>query len=185
MKINLPQPPSWLGPYQLAEKLMFWVKKDPDPFSNKCDIVFEFGDYLSKLDWLIAGLKKFDDLKTYIHERSTKIRIDSHDVWNADYTLASIIVPVLQEYKKETMGSFHVDDEDAPDISKEVEDYMKAKHDYVINEMIWTFSQVISEEDLEHVTDCGNSDVEKYTEYQNRMSNGFRLFGKYYQGLWT
>ena len=32
--------------------------------------------------------------------------------------------------------------------------------------------------------DTSKFDREGYNEYQARIDNGFRLFGKYYQGLW-
>ena len=76
--------------------------------------------------------------------------------------------------------------------------------DYVLDEMIWAFKQKISD-DSEHqfFTNTGKTKMVKEEDgnyrmvesgididqkgleaYQKRMSNGFRLFGKYYQNLW-
>ena len=58
-----------------------------------------------------------------------------------------------------------------------------ARWDYVIDEMIWTFEQhAIQNTYLEdHV---GPQDV-AYKEHSARIENGNRLFGKYYNMLWS
>lgn len=78
--------------------------------------------------------------------------------------------------------------------------------DWVLNEMIWAFhqknidweSQYYSGESDIYFEDLGNGysemkrgpndtfeiDHEGMKKHQERMSNGFRLFGKYYENLW-
>jgi len=63
-----------------------------------------------------------------------------------------------------------------------------------LDEMIWTFSQVNEDwEDQYHkevdVTIFEKDkifDIDKkgFKAHNKRMQNGFRLFGKYYSGLW-
>ena len=47
---------------------------------------------------------------------------------------------------------------------------------YVLDEMIWAFDRKAKNDYLYD---------ESYKESQMRMSNGFRLFGKYYEALWN
>ena len=85
------------------------------------------------------------------------------------------------------------------------------KWDWILNEMIWTFEQELDddwEDQFRHgvpkyedtfFDDDGNEyqqlqlkqtnpdywvDYDKIKEYNNRIDNGFRLFGKYYRNLW-
>jgi len=86
----------------------------------------------------------------------------------------------------------------------EVDDNHFKRWYWVMDEMIFAFeSKLINWEDqfwkLDVTTypedagkdliplrckDVGNCDWDGMREYETRMQNGFRLFGKYYQGLW-
>jgi len=73
------------------------------------------------------------------------------------------------------------------------------KWDWVLNEMIWAFEQKVKDDDehqfFDH-TDCGfkspwdkdyvrpKVDWDGLKAHQARKTNGYRLFGKYYEGLW-
>lgn len=120
-------------------------------------------------------------------KRIEYIRIDPQDVWNLDYTLALIIVPALKELKKRKHGSPSVDDSDVSEalrstsskISKKNEwdsdEFFFQRWDYVVDEMIWAFEQVLLE----------NSSVVPYDkEKEARANEGRRLFAKYYGALW-
>ena len=115
--------------------------------------------------------------------RKINIRIDNYDTWSMDHTLAYIIHPMLIQLKETKHGSPWVDDEDVPEELQstsappkendwDIDDNHHTRWDWVLNEMIWAFEQHIED-------DC--SFEEKINE---RKKNGFRLFGKYYQGLW-
>tara|TARA_B110000858_G_C17633624_1_gene394705 strand:- start:278 stop:751 length:474 start_codon:yes stop_codon:yes gene_type:complete len=80
--------------------------------------------------------------------------------------------------------------------------------DWALDEMIWAFSSKLDDEGWEHQFFSGESDWifepgpgdssymvkgpnhtlemdrEGMKVYQERISNGFRLFGKYYENLW-
>jgi len=49
MKVWIGKPRNWFGPYQLAEKLMFWVpeEKDEHGFPRTADRVHNFGEWLA------------------------------------------------------------------------------------------------------------------------------------------
>lgn len=128
-------------------------------------------------------------------ERKIKVRIDHYDVWNADHTLALIIAPLLRKLEKH--GTPATDREDAPadpiydDEKTDYEwdsGYSKARWEYILGEMIYAFEMKLDEDwDLEIYKNGGWSEenLAKRRAIQERINNGFRLFGKYYNNLWT
>jgi len=86
----------------------------------------------------------------------------------------------------------------------DTDDNHHKRWDWVMGEMIWAFEQKVRDEwqddyyEYDHVTP--NKDSEDFSEslglklvwedpdgrkaHQERMTNGFRLFGKYYENLW-
>lgn len=152
-------------------------------------------------------------------ERKIKIVIDRWDTWSADHTLALIILPVLKQLHKEKHGAPAVSDEDVPEHlrstsapKKEDEHDIDANHfkrwDYVMNEMIWAFEQILDDDwaeqfytgvsDVNFIRDIETNtytmvhgknhtrrfDKEGYMKYDQRINNGLILFGKYFRGLW-
>lgn len=147
-------------------------------------------------------------------EQEVKVKIHNYDIWNMDYTLGLIILPMLKMIKESKGGAPKVDQNDVPEeLKEEVKHYeVGKKHldrwDYVINEMIFAFEsqnidwasqfskgkisigwkEIPDSDLLEMITNEDHTyevDWEKRNEYQARISNGFRLFGKYYEALWT
>ena len=143
-------------------------------------------------------------------KQKTSIRIDRYDTWSMDDTLAPIIMPMLKQLKETKHGAPRVDWEDVPEelrppkeqISKmythgeEDDNYFK-RWDWVMDEMIWAFEQkcrdhwesdyygdYIEPEDGEVMGSFEWTDMEGRNTHQARMTNGFKLFGKYYENLW-
>ena len=142
-------------------------------------------------------------------QRRVKIKIHNYDTWSMDDTLALIILPMLKQLKETKHGAPSVSLKDVPEslwpvgekgMSKPYqgetdENYFK-RWDYVLDEMIWAFEQKTSdhwEEQyygpyIEGKTGSLGSfewvDDEGLKAHQERMTNGFRLFGKYYENLW-
>ena len=132
-------------------------------------------------------------------KQKVKIRIDKHDTWSMDSTLAPIILPMLIQLKETKHGAPLVA---AADVPKELRPTKKdinyfERWDWVLDEMIWAFEQKCRdnwEEDYYgewHDVDDGISsgryarlDDEGRKAHQKRMTNGFKLFGKYYENLW-
>jgi hypothetical protein len=135
-------------------------------------------------------------------DRKIKIRIDKYDTWSMDHTLALIALPMLKQLKETNHGSAQVDDEDLPEHMRlynsedsyygdqQVFDFyddpelcrqnikcdIHDKWNWVMDEMIFAFEFIVDEDNrYSHKFD---QDVD------NRVANGLRLFGKYYQGLW-
>jgi len=238
MKVYIGPYTQWFGPYQLAEKLMFWVPKERDEygFPRTADRVHRFGEWLAHGSvepepevgeifdlnrerhntWIYKLLLWIDKRK----KRKIQVRIDRWDTWSMDNTLAHIILPMLKQLDATKHGAPHVDDEDVPEhlrstaareLTAEEKNYHApdehhfARWDWVLKEMMFAFESELDDswEEQFHTGDMSFAfkklengmsemvstgerkyDFEGRKEYQKRISNGFRLFGKYYQALW-
>jgi hypothetical protein len=144
-----------------------------------------------------ATINKIFDKRT---DQKINVHIDNYDAWSADDTLAHIIYPLLKKVKEDKRGSSWVDDIDVPKAlrnKKVVEDAEHPDHDsliikrwdYVIDEMIWAFESKASynwsSQYYNEPNDKFKCDYEGLKAHQDRMSNGFRLFGVYFESLWT
>lgn len=137
-----------------------------------------------------------------------KVQIHNYDIWSMDHTLAHIVVPMLKLLKEKKHGAPYTDDEDVPEElrstsapAKESEYDLDNNHyarwEYILDEMIWAFEQKARldwEGDYYEFEESSKgflglkitkNDKEGRKAHQARMSNGFRLFGKYYEALWT
>ena len=141
--------------------------------------------------------------------QKVKVRIDKWDTWSMDHTLAPIILPMLKQLQETKHGAPNVDDVDVPEGLKSTSAEPKEndwdtdsnqfkRWDWALDEMIWSFEQknldsweenyygpYIEGDDgkllsghFAWVDDAGR------LKHQERMTNGFRLFGKYYENLW-
>lgn len=233
MKVKIGKYRSWFGPYQLAQKLCFWVKEEKDEFGfpKTPEYVNNFGEWLAHgtvlpepqvgevfnmsedrpTTWLYKFLLWIDSKK----KRTVKVQIDRWDTWSMDDTLAHIILPMLKQLKATKHGAPFVDMTDRPEhlqCYKEPEDYETDKlhfeaWDWAMDEMIFAFENKVNY-DWESEFEKGESDIQWKTleggmsemvrgpndtkeydwegrkKYQERISNGFRLFGKYFESLW-
>ena len=130
-----------------------------------------------------------------IEQIGEEIIIHSWDTWNMDYTLAKIVLPMLKQLKATKHGSPNVDNEDVPiNLRAPEEDVLKYKTlgetdpdffkrwDWVMDEMIYAFDCKVNKEEVYVRFDI--KDRSAMEKEQERISNGFRLFGKYYESLW-
>lgn len=239
MKVHIKQPPSWFGPYQLAELILFWnpngawaemlgewlayghIEPDPDPGAEPRPL---FRDRKPTL--LHRFLTWIDGVRQPTH----KVKIDPWDTWSMDHTLAHIVLPMLKDLKQRQQGAPPVDDLDvpehiqstaAPPLTEKDQDcgatdeYFHDRWLWVLDEMIFAFETKAGElEDWDAQFFTGKPDLvsapiswdsagkptmyelqdgpnhtmeidwEGHNQYQERISNGFRLFGKYYEALW-
>ena len=190
----------WISPYTVLEKVFFWREIDYDE-----PIIDKWSDRLTPI---CQGIQKVLD---FIHPKINYVKIDQWDTWSMDYSLSFIVVPMLKQLKVTKHGAPFVDDEDVPEELKSTsappkeneydtdENHFK-RWDWALNEMIWAFEQNLdtnSEEKFfdhaewdEKEKDFGKNlhkikiDQPGLKAHQDRKANGFRLFGKYYQGLW-
>lgn len=190
---------NWLSPYTILEKVFFWREIDYDePIIDK---------WSTRLEPFCLSLQKALNV---INPKINYVKIDHWDTWSMDHTLAYMIVPMLKQLQATKHGAPFVDDEDVPEElkstsapPKENEYDTDGNHfkrwDWVMDEMIWAFEQKLKDDDTEKFYNWSEVDKsvgimeqvsklkvdrEGLEAHQNRMKNGFRLFGKYYEGLW-
>lgn len=204
---------NWIGPYQIADKVFFWIEKYPDDeaIRSRWDYKMRdsFGPWLSKT-WVNQFCNWINSKK----KREIRVEIDDYDIWSMDHTLALIILPMLKRLRDTKNGSANVDPEDCPHIGKGKEtdfgysdDKDHERWDWVLNEMIYAFEAEV-DEDWDQKFYSGVHDVtwkklpDGYSEMvrgskdtfsidygamkadEERRKNGRILFGKYYRGLW-
>ena len=123
----------------------------------------------------------------YSPQQKVKVHIDKWDTWSMDHTLAPIILPMLKQLKETKHGAPYVDPDDCPkDLRpKEQNEYGTddthfARWDWVLDEMIYAFDCKANKDDVWMRLE----DKKEIDKEQKRISNGFRLFGKYYEALW-
>ncbi len=190
----------WISPYTVLEKVFFWreIKYD-EPIIDK---------WADRLEPISKGIQAVLD---FIHPKIDYVKIDNWDTWSMDYTLSHIITPMLKQLKETKHGAPYVDDEDVPEELKSTsappkenewdtdENHFK-RWDWVLNEMIWAFEQNLDHDSEDKFFDHAEWDEKEkdfgknlhkikidqpgLKAHQDRKANGFRLFGKYYQGLW-
>jgi hypothetical protein len=171
---------------------------------------------------------KLNDLCQWIEnkrKRKVKVRIDNYDVWNLDSTLSYIVLPALIKLKEQQHGAPFTEDNDVPEElrsynapSKENEydtdEFHFKRWAWIMDELIWTFSQLHPDNDWESQYHSGEIDMkfnpikfddkgepllfemvdgpknthvfdkEGYMKHNARINNGCRLFGVYFRGLW-
>ena len=125
----------------------------------------------------------------YSPQQTIKVKIDKWDTWSMDHTLAHIVLPMLVQLKATNHGY--------------PSGLTEKKWDSIMDEMIWAFEQECREDwesDYYEYREMGPEeskdpdslfglklvweDRERQKAHQKRMTNGFKLFGKYYQNLW-
>ena len=231
MKVHIGPYVNWIGPYQIADKLFFWVDKYPDDeLENRWDYKLhdKFGTWLAST-WVADFCQWIHDFK----KRTVKVKIDYYDVWSMDSTLTPIILPMLKKLKEVKHGSVYIDLEDVPEAMRltNTEDYdsqstfefyndpeltrqnikcdVHTRYEWALDEMIWAFEQLNDENwedqywktkpeiDFEEYPEDegktsrplrwkvkGEADWEGMQKHRDRIQNGLRLFGKYFQTLW-
>lgn len=210
MKVSIGPYPDWIGPYQIADKIFFWLDRWPEEsLLERWDYRLhdKFGRWLADT-WV-------NDLCHWIHgkkKRKVDIRIDKYDTWSMDHTLSLIAIPMLKQLKDNKHGHPNPDVEDAPHIGKgdvnpnDITDSLASQRwDWIMGEMIWAHEQIVNESDHENYyvpyeedeevkttwflnekesREMGRFDRERFDLYNKRIENGLRLFGKYYRSLW-
>jgi hypothetical protein len=148
------------------------------------------------------------------------VQIDSYDSWSADWTIAQVAVPLLQQLQTQKQGAPFTNDEDVPDYLKSTscapkenewdtdENHFK-RWEYILDEMVFAMQEIANNNENEppaykKVSDmvCEENEDGTFTmvtsgleripemevvnrEYHERIKNGCRLFGVYFQCLWS
>lgn len=208
----------YIGPYRSR-----WISTIHDHH-----MIRKYGlEWTDNQDWKDRAWERAEDALQWIYNHTINlyfdkrpsqkisVHIDRWDTWSMDYTLARIILPMLEQLAASKHGSPFVDDDDVPEELRsasappkendwDIDDFQHKRWEWVIGEMIWTFEQKIKgdwESQYYKFEDCVPNpkaktffeqigtklvweDPEGRKAHQKRMTNGFRLFGKYYEALW-
>ncbi len=209
MKVIIGPYKNWIGPYQIADFLF----GRPERYVDDSERTWRHRWSERLGDWLAeTPLKSLCEWIDSHRSRQVYVRIDKYDTWSMDHTLAHIVLPMLKQLLLTKHGAPCVDDEDVPLALRstapgardgcdewDVDHNHFVRWDWVLVEMIWAFEQQLQEDAESQFFD--HSDVPKGTAiqdaigkikvdseghlaWQKRKSNGYRLFGKYYEALW-
>ena len=216
MKVFIGKYTSWIGPYQIASAVCFWAKpiKDEFGFESEPTWVHEFGTWLAENkvgedSWIARTCQWIQDHK----KRREFVHIDNYDVWGMDHTLALIILPMLKKLKVQKHGYGFIDNKDVPKELRSTahgarkgiknkwdwDNYAEARYSWMMDELIWTFTQLCDDDNESPFYDHSESSKEKdfnismkklkvdhagLKAHNDRIANGLRLFGKYFRTLW-
>lgn len=139
----------------------------------------------------IVGLRPFTRNKD-------KVKIEDHDLWNVDETLAKIIGPLIREYRNSddlgTPGSL-VGLYDSGGGHKE---WLK-----ILDHIAWSMDQIAEEKDFNNFTretkpantegwkqicvfgPCFWVNQAEYDKYQAEIQKGIDLLAKHFKDLWS
>ena len=185
MKIHIGPYINWIGPYQIAEKLLFWLNKYEDDRVHKLGQFFAHGFHKPTSN--IFSLEYEREHKTWLYklcewihskrERKVKIHIDPYDTWSMDSTLSMIMLPMLKQLKEQKQGTPWVDKDDVPtELHVEDSEYpVEAYYSWVINELIWTFEQLQPDYDWEDQYTEGEIDFVSVPYFKNGKKIGYTL----------
>jgi hypothetical protein len=208
MKVYIGPHKYWWGPYQIADLLQYvGVSED------KCHKIGEYlaDTFLMKIcNWVES--KRHRKVKVRIDEYDTwnmdstlgyiilpmlkQLKRRQHGAPHTDDNDVPVHLRSYSAAKKEN--------------DWDTDDFHFMRWDWVIDEIIWTFEQIHPDYDWETQYHTGTPDFrfvkcedkedmsemvrgpedthvfdkEGYMAHQARISNGLRLFGRYYQGLW-
>jgi hypothetical protein len=153
-------------------------------------------------------------LGDYRKNRAVNVRIDSWDTYSLDHTLALIILPALERFKKDRKkcpgvpSTMFLDTDPVDKHGNHTDAAIKiAEKRWIeaIDKMIWSFKELLFEKEYKKCfkkngkkwktvkRENGNSelvetgfdfDKSRYQEVMLRRQEGLELFGKYFDTLW-
>lgn len=189
MEVKIGPYVDWIGPYQIAQKILFWKNKDEH------DVVYNLGKWLAKdKNGNSSLLNEFCQWLYNKKKRKIKVKIDDYDLWSVDSTLCHIIHPLLVKFVDNLQSTARVDKEDVPvELHSTYGEYTENdggmssmySHEawlHVLNEMIWSFDP---EWDDKYGYGAEEFTHAKYDEHLKRQQKGFALFGKYFSAIWS
>lgn len=209
MKVYLGPYKNWIGPYQIAEWVPFLNGKQQDDLGAWLDKT-----WVSKVcDWIHkhtgerkikVRIDKYDTWSMYntlAHIILPMLKQLKETKHGSPYVDDEDLPPHMRHTSKRDEDDYETED-----------NWVHYKWEWVLNEIIWAFEQELAD-DWEAQYRHGESnyewnlisgdedsddaifemkqtnldywvDWEGYQAHQLRISNGYRLFGKYYQALW-
>lgn len=185
MRVLIRKYPEYYSSYKVIKSLFFWAVKDDTPPKWVMKIAQKYIN--TKIGVLHDKLA--DKLYDWQERRRVNVKIDKWDLWNVDFSLSYIILPILYQLKENKRGSPFIDIPDRPKhlIPENIleDEYHFEAWDWALDEMIFAFKSILEEECGEGLTEQSQLTSDEWDEMDNRVKNGLILFGKYYRSLWT
>lgn len=178
-------------------------------FFDKMDWIDKLVDYLQRGCQFIVD-KTINSVLERYPLPTEYIKIDKHDLYNLDITLAKVIHASLVEFRKtyggipaadltedvntvvefsKAIGSFEDEVVQEPQVNVNLEDaeyeLRRKQWEILMDEMIWAFQQVKTGEWEWSTNYSGGNNVEKIDCHRQRILNGMMLFVKYYCSFWN
>lgn len=178
MKVFIGKYPKYLCSEKIVQKILFWK-----PINDK--LIERIASILDRT-WLDSFINWINSKR----KQTIYVKTDPDDTFNMDSTLALIITPMLKQIKQCKWGYVLVDMEDIPAELQVMEVTDEQRWEYVLDQMIWSFERSQPDSDqVEEYFIFNEEGLVKFNHeglkvYDERMQNGFRLFGKYYKNLW-
>lgn len=194
MKVYLGPYNSWVRPTRwLYNLLKFFYPKEKHEWLRGRIV----GNWDDEGYWPgMRVLKRLENWADNLTPRKVKVKIHEYDTWNMADNLALIILPMLKQLKEKKQGAPFTDDEDvpeylrstAPPVSADMADgHTDANHfarwNWIMDEMINAVYRTV-DDSWEELYYSGRVKREAFKAEHERIANGFRLFGKYFQALW-
>jgi hypothetical protein len=176
----------WFSPYTILDKVVFWKDVDYNSLYAK--------KLVKVLTPITQAIKKVLDI---VHPEISYVKIDKHDTWNMDTTLACIILPMLIQFKANKMGvpseftvtggeGFNPQQHfDFYNTSQEYHDKAGLDWDTVLDKMIFAFEHIADDGwESKYYSDTFSCDHAALNKVHEQIQEGLELFGKYYRNLW-
>ena len=202
MKVYTGPYTNWIGPYQIANLLQkVGVSED------RCD---KIGDYLAKTwlnkfcNWLEKKRKRKEKIKIHYYDVWSMDYTLSLIVLPMLKQLKEVQHGAPHTDDEDVPEGLGLRSSEAPikENDYDTDDNHFKRWDWIMDELIWTFEQLCEDnkgesqffdhskctKDSEDILDWSKSkvqiDQEGLKKHEERVQNGCRLFGKYYQCLW-
>lgn len=122
-------------------------------------------------------------------KRGIYTKFKDSETWGLYMVIAQFILPRLKRFKKLNNGvpmSLFFDKEDkihGDDV--DWQDRAAKEWDSILDEMIWSFEQIVDDSDPEKLENETNEEyVDRCRMWNNNVQHGLELFAKYFLGLW-
>lgn len=203
----------WLSPYTILTRLCFWEKNEDRIYNLDKEPNNPYERWVNLLDPICVGIQKFLDFvhPRWTYVKVDRWDTWSMDHTLADIILPMLRQLNEQKHGAPHVDDEDVPEYLRSHMAQPKENEWDTdslwfmRWDWVLAEMIWAFEQKVDDdaegqffdhsecpegldarlEDLNSGASKTKYDREGHEKWQARKANGFRLFGKYYEALWT
>ena len=202
----------WVSPYVVLKAICFWEQDEDRIYNLKEEANKPYEPWVNFLEPICQGIQKFLDFvhPRWNYVRLDPWDTWSFDHTLADIILPGLRQLKATKHGAPHVDDEDVPEYLQSHMAQPKENEWDTdslwfiRWDWVLAEMIWAFEQKVDDdaenkffdhsecptdpnarlEDLTNGASKTKYDREGHQRWQDRKANGFRLFGKYYEGLW-